>query len=358
MTHKTISFGKTVNLKQALALILSNPNVRFFLRGEPGIGKSSILSELGLLLPDYNIAYLDIPTMDLGDIAMPVVNKEKMVTEFAPNARFKLQEGKPVAIMLDEFSKGVDPVKNMLHPLIEIKNPRLGDIPLPDGSIVFLTGNLSSDGVGDNMKAHSLNRLTTLTIRKPNADEWLEWATKKETISSVVMAWVNQFPHALASYTDGDQDDNPYIYNPRVVQGAYVSPRSLERASQLVLNRDKVDVESLIVALSGTIGESAARDMQAFIDYKDQLPSWESIVSNPLEAKVPESAGACAVLVFGAIQNVEKETLPAFMTYLKRFEPEWQACFVVNLAKNFAKQTMAFSSADFAAWVRDNEDIL
>ena len=135
-----VNFGKTVTLKQAAQLIKSNPETRFLLQGEPGIGKSSLLESLAESL-GYDHAYIDVPNMDLGDIAMPVIDHESKTTHYYPNARFKVHEGKPVVIMLDEFTKGADPVKNMLHPMLEKANPRLGDLPLNKDCIVFLTGN-------------------------------------------------------------------------------------------------------------------------------------------------------------------------------------------------------------------------
>ena len=352
-----ISFGKEVSLKQAASVILATPMNRYFLQGEPGIGKSSLLKTLSQALPNHEVAYIDVPNMDLGDIAMPVIDHDAKVTRYYPNSRFKIHTGKPVIIMLDEYSKGADPVKNMLHPMLEVANPRLGDVPVNDESVVFLTGNLSSDAVGDNLKAHSRNRIIPLTVRKPDADEWLEWAVNND-IEPVIMAWVRQFPHALASYTDESQKDNPYIYNPKKVQTSFVSPRSLERASHIVRVRDKIDTDTLIASMMGAVGEPAARDMQAYIEYQDQLPLWDAIIKNPKQAHVPESAGACAVLVFGAIAKIDKTTMTPFMQYLERFEPEWQACFAINVAKNPTKQAIAFSSTAFAEWVAKNEDLL
>jgi hypothetical protein len=352
-----LSFGKEVSLKQAASVILATPMNRYFLQGEPGIGKSSLLKSLSASLPDHEVAYIDVPNMDLGDIAMPVIDHEAKVTRYYPNSRFKIHLGKPVITMLDEYSKGFDPVKNMLHPMLEVSNPRLGDVPIHPDSIVFLTGNLSSDAVGDNLKAHSRNRIIPLTVRKPDADEWLEWAVNND-IEPVVMAWVRQFPHALASYTDEAQGDNPYIYNPKKMQMAFVSPRSLERASNIVKVRDKIDADTLIAAMSGAIGEAASRDMQAFIEYQDQLPTWENMIKNSKTCDVPSSAGACAVLIFGAITKIDKSTITPFMQYLERFEPEWQACFAINVAKSPTKQSIAFSSTAFADWVAKNEDLL
>lgn len=353
-----INFGSTVSLKQAATLIMTNPKVRFLVRGEPGIGKSTMLSFIASALSDtHNAAYMDVPNMDLGDIAMPVIDHDKRVTRYYPNARFRLHEGKPVVIMLDEFTKGAEPIKNMLHPLLEITNPRLGDIPISPDSIVFMTGNLLTDAVGDNMKAHTRNRIVEIIVAKPDDSQWLEWAVNGD-IEPIIMAWVRQFPQALASYTDGNQDDNPYIYNPRKQQTAYVSPRSLAIASNIVSQREVNGPEATIAALKGAIGESAARDMQAFIDYQDQLPSWDSILASPTSAAVPTSAGASAVLVFGAIQKVDKQSLTPFMQYIERFDSEWQACFAINLCANASKQPMAFTNQAFADWLERNEDLL
>jgi hypothetical protein len=110
--------------------------------------------------------------------------------------------------------------------------------------------------------------------------------------------------------------------------------------------------------MSGAIGEAASRDMQAFIEYQDQLPTWENMIKNPKTCDVPNSAGACAVLIFGAITKIDKSTITPFMQYLERFEPEWQACFAINVAKSPSKQSIAFSSTAFADWVSKNEDLL
>ena len=355
-----VSFGKSITLKQAAMLIKHNPETRFLLQGEPGIGKSSLLESIAADL-DCDYAYIDVPNMDLGDIAMPVVDHETKTTRYYPNARFKIHEKKPLVIMLDEFTKGAEPVKNMLHPMLEKKNPRLGDLPLPkDGpqqTIVFLTGNLSSDGVGDNLKAHSRNRIVPLTISKPNADEWIEWGINNG-IEPEVLAWVRQFPQVLASYRDGDQSENPYIYNPKKPQAAFVSPRSLETASFIVRRRKHLDVDSLIAGLSGALGEAGSRDMQAYIDFSDQLSPWEVTIAHPDTTPVPTSAGACAIVVFGAIARITKDTIGPFMQYLERFEPEWQAVFAINVAKTPSKQSIAFSSTAFAAWVAKNQDLL
>jgi hypothetical protein len=63
-------------------------------------------------------------------------------------------------------------------------------------------------------------------------------------------------------------------------------------------------------------------------------------------------------VVFGAISRVEKDTIVPFMEYLERLEHEWQSVFAINIAKNTAKQPIAFSCKAFADWVAKNQDLL
>jgi hypothetical protein len=352
-----IDFGRTVSLKQAAQIILASPENRYCLVGEPGIGKSSIQSMLKAAKPDHELAYIDMASMDLGDGMMPWIDKELNVTRYAPNARLKLHLGKPVIIMLDEFSKAPLPVQNMFHPMLEAHNPRLGDVSIDKDSIIFLTGNLSTDGVGDNLKAHTKNRIIKLHVRKSTAEEWLAWAVNNN-IHPIVMAWVHQFPHCMASYQDAGQEENHLIFQPKRIQDAFVSGRSLERVSNIVWKREMLDTESLIAAMTGAVGEAASRDIQAFIDYQDQLPTWDTIIKNPSLAKVPDSAGACSVLIFGAITKIDKQNMAAFMQYISRFEAEWQAAFAINVARSPSKQSIAFSSSAFKDWCLKNEDLL
>lgn len=360
MATQELSFDQEVTLQQAARIILATPENRYMLRGEPGIGKSSLMAALAKALPDHEHAMLDVPNLDLGDVAMPVVDHDNGVTKYYPNSRFGLHTGKPVVICLDEFTKGAAPVCAMLHPLLEVHNPRLGDISVPEGSIIFMTGNLSTDGVGDNLKAHTRNRITELRIAKPTADEWLRWAAGND-IDPAMMAFVHQYPHVMASYTDEGQKDNPYIYNPRVAgQTAYFSPRSGERASNILKQRHAINDESVVThALCGTIGEAAAKDLAAFIAYQDELPAVATIESDPLNAKIPDGAGATAVLVYGLVERVTAENCDAVMAYISRLpDSEWQCAFCIAFAKNPKKQQLAFKSRKFIEWIEENQDLL
>jgi hypothetical protein len=323
-------------------------------RGEPGIGKSSMLKVLQHMYPDYEVAYIDCTLLDLGDFALPYteVVGDMKVTKFAPNARFKMHSGKPVIVMLDEIGKAMKAVKNVLLTLM--LEHRVGDNYLPKGSYVFGTSNLTSDGVGDMLEAHARNRICEVKVRKPDYDEWIEWALKND-IAPEVIAWVKQFPHALASYTDPSQKDNPYIFNPtKAGQNAVVTPRSLEKASHIAKQRERLGDSLTISLLSGTIGESASRDMQAFFTVVDKLPTWDAVIANPATAKMPDDTVAKCILVFSAIARVEKETLSKWLTYAKRMDMEWQALFATSVMKS-NKQSFVVQNGDFKDWALKNQ---
>jgi hypothetical protein len=254
-------------------------------------------------------------------------------------------------------------VKNVLLTLMLEK--RIGDMSLPEGSIVFGTTNLATDGVGDSLEAHARNRVCFVTVRKPHAgfqpdgsidsDSWGAWAVEND-IAPEVLAWVKQFPHALESYTDPAQKDNAYIFNPtRAGQSAFVTPRSLEKASHIANKRADLGDGVTISALAGTIGESAARDMQAFFTVVDKLPTWEAICQSPSTAKVPDDAVAKCILTFSAITRVDKDTLPKWLKYADRLDKELQALFARSIVKSTTKQAMAVSNKEFVKWATDNQ---
>ena len=341
----------SVTLAEATTLISTcGANNTFIFQGEPGIGKSAMLTGLGHNHPsDY--VYIDCALLDLGDLQMPVPATDRKSVGFVPNDMFHVDSKTPITIMLDEIGKASRPVQNALLTLLH--EHRVGSHKLPKGSTVFGTTNMSSDGVGDSMQAHAKNRVTYMKINKPTHEEWIPWAAGNG-VEPEILAWVNEYPHCLESYSDTEGDDNPYIFNPKKQQEAFVSPRSLFNASNLVKNRDKFSSSVLISALSGTIGESAAKDMQAFITVADSLPSWSQIMANPAMAPVSNNPIANAILAMGAVMKVKHETAPKWMEYNERLPKEVQMLFASHVARSKNAAAMMTCLA-FTNWCLANK---
>jgi hypothetical protein len=340
-----------VTLSQAATLIRNvGTSNTFLMRGAPGVGKSSILPMLSRQLPDYLPCYIDVANLDLGDLGMPVVDREAMVTNYAPNARFGIAktQTRPVLIMLDELGKASRPVLNMLLPLI--LEHRSGADQLPTGSIVFGTTNLDTDGVGDNIPAHVFNRMTVLDVANPTADEWLGWAVD-HAIAPEVMMFAREFPQVFIRYDMMDaKAKNPYIFSPLTGNvKAFCSPRSLEKASNLIKMRDAVG-DALLPALCGTVGEAAPRDMEALVNMADQMPRYASIIADPATAKLPGGVGAYFLMAFSLAARADATNMDAIMVYVKRWTSfEAMTLFVSTLASTKSKVSMACANREFTA---------
>ena len=363
----TINLGSSVTLSQfANAIATVGDQVTIIGQGEPGIGKSAMLKVLAKRFPEYATAYIDCTLLDLGDFALPytVEENEIRVTRFAPNARFQLQSDKPVIVMLDEIGKAMKAVKNVLLTLMN--EYRIGDMTLPKGSIVFGTTNLSTDGVGDSLEAHARNRVCFTTVRKPHAgfnvdgsldpDSWGAWAIEND-IEPIVLAWVKQNPHCLESYTDPAQVENGLIYQPTKPQSAFVTPRSLEKASHIVKQRHTLGDLVTQSLLAGTVGDKAAAEMQAFFTVVDKLPTWESIVADPKGAKVPGATDVIAkcMVVFSALTRVDDKSIDAWIDYAERLDLEWQAMFAKSAMKSSTKQSILTRNTKFKQWAIKNQ---
>ena len=341
----------TINLSNAATLIATIGGTNtILLRGQPGVGKSSILKTLAQRMPDFHAAYIDCTNLDLGDLAMPVIDKEEMTTSYAPNTRFGVSRSqtKPVLLMLDELGKASRPVMNMLLPTI--LEHRIGDRPLLTGSIVFATTNLDTDGVGDNIPAHAYNRLSVLTVANPTVDEWVEWGMANE-VAPEVLVFVKQFPQVMDCYADLEAGDkNPYIFNPTSGNiRAFCSPRSLEKASNVIKSRAALG-DALLPALIGTVGEAAARDLEAMVHLGDTLPTWGAIVADPSTARLPLDVAAMFMTAFMVAGRVESGTMDTAMQYMNRIKGvsvEAWALFLTSIAKNSKKLVFAVRNREF-----------
>lgn len=320
---------QTLSLKEVQQAIVNvGHEVTIIMQAEPGIGKSSTLKSMAQMMPTHDARYVDCALLDLGDLQMPKVTDS---VDFVPNKMFTSDDNRPLLICLDEIGKAMRPVQNALLTLLLEK--RIGNHKLPEGSVVFGTTNLATDGVGDKVEAHARNRVCFITVQKPDADQWLHWAMDND-ISPEICAWVKQYPHSLASYTDENQKDNIYIYNPRKAQASFVTPRSLEKASCFVKKRDALGDMVVQTCIAGCVGEAAALDMMAYIHVADKLTAWEVVIEKPEAAPVSDDQIANMIMAYGAVTRVTKETIDPFMKYLSRLPSEIQIMFLSSLIKS------------------------
>jgi hypothetical protein len=192
--------------------------------------------------------------------------------------------------------------------------------------------------------------MTVCSVANPTADEWLQWASNN-SVCPEVMAFAKQTPEIFDCYVDLEKNaKNPYIFNPMagVVRG-FCSPRSLAKASNIIAQRAALG-SAVLPALAGTIGEPAARQMEALINLADQLPLFEQIVKDPAKTKIPKGAGALFLLAFMLAGRVTEDSMDAVMEYGERISKESfeaHSLLIMTLASNKTKVNMACKSRAF-----------
>jgi hypothetical protein len=350
-----MNVNEFLSFNEVAAFIASvGDKVTVIVEGENGIGKTALFHHLRSM-PQFKhhiaVDPIDCTQLSDGSVWMPDIDREAGVSRELPNERFGLSKtnrlgvngSKPVLIMLDEIAKAPQYIKNALAPIVYER--RLGTDHFPEGSVVFAATNLSVEGLGDLIQPHLRNRITFVKMRKPTADEWINQYAVPKKLSAQVIAFVHSYPHVMNSFLDYEKGgmhegkdmakDNGMIFNPRLQQIAYASPRSLARAAVLVdrAERDNLPDNVLERGLIGTIGVSAAENMSSFIRFGKDITSYERVLADPEKAPISQNATAQLVQVMQFVTRVEgREEAEKVSRYMRRMKAEMQSIFCNTVA--------------------------
>jgi len=353
----TVQFSPRVTLAEAANIIETiGDQATVVLMGEPGIGKTQILKTLEERMGDeYDYIYVDCPVKDMMDLGANIPNHTTRSLEYYVAGLFKMGNGRKKVIMLDEFLKTDKMMRKIFTRLILEKH--VGDEALPDGSIVIGTSNNTTDGVGDVLEGHVGSRIVKIDVSKPSAEEWCSWAGRKG-ITALMRAWVSLNPKCMASYLDGNQDDNPYIFNPRKAGKQYVCPRSLTKADVAIQRKEKLSEKELLAILTGALGESAARSISAFVSMQHKVKTLEQVLADPKGIEVPQEIAVQIMCMFEAVDKLKtQDELSAFMEFVNRIKSEEvQSIFFTMMSRDRLK--LSRHNQQMNDWIQKNFEIL
>jgi hypothetical protein len=364
-----IKLQKPLSINDVVRLIHTvGDRVTLLLLSEPGVGKTSVLTNLAVRNGDKwrgngdnyptdkeRYVYVDVPNVRDGDLFMRMPDNVKRTLRQFLTDLIDPNDPRPVNIMFDELLKGPRSVRPLFTRALLEK--ALGDYTLPKGSRVFATSNNVSDGVGDSIEAHVANRVTIVPMRKPKVEEWCVWG-EANGISPTTLACVAMNPRVMASYTDGaDAANNEYIFNPRTNPVTFASPRSIAKADVLVRNSSMFGEDAVFTTIAGTCGLPYASLITTFIALQDQLIPPKQVIADPMGVTVPTGA-ALWLLMFNLIPVIEtQDDLNAAVVFMQRVPSrEIQAVFNTMCLNNERLLPIAQSNATIQTWMLTNKN--
>jgi hypothetical protein len=345
--------NKYLSFTQVLNMIATVGHKRtIIVEGENGIGKTALfhaLKRMPKFADHIAVDPVDCTQLSDGSVWMPDLDRDNGISRELPNERFGVnkhnQKGvngsKPVLVMLDEIAKAPQFIKNVLAPIVYER--RVGQYHFVEGSVVFCGTNLGVEGLGDSIQAHLRNRLVFVKMRKPTADEWVKWATDA-AINPMVIAFVNNEPRVMSSFLDYEKGgmfegkdlskDNGFIFNPRSVQVAYASPRSLAAAGDILdEGMGVLDDDTLEAALVGTVGATTAEAMSSFVRFGRDICEYSRVIADPDKAPLSDNPTAQLIQVFQFVSRVaDRKEAEAIVKYVWRMRAEMQSIFCNTVA--------------------------
>jgi preprotein translocase subunit Sss1 len=342
-----------LSAQQVLNLIATVGHKRtVIVEGENGIGKTALFHQLKRMPQFANhiaVDPIDCTQLSDGSVWMPDLDRENGVSRELPNERFGVSKfnqrgingGKPIMVFLDEIAKSPQFIKNVLAPIVY--EQRVGNYHFVEGSVVFCATNLAVEGLGDSIQAHLRNRLVFVKMRKPTADEWVKWATDNG-INPMVIAFVSNEPRVMQSFMDYEKGgmfegkdlskDNGFIFNPKSMQLAYATPRSLVAASDILnTGLGVLDDDTLEAALVGTVGATTAQALSSFIRFGREICEYARVIKSPDTAPLSDNPTAQLIQVFQFVTRVADRTeAEAIVKYVWRMRAEMQSIFCNTVA--------------------------
>jgi len=257
--------------------------------GAPGVGKSTVIREL---CAEEGIGFIDIrlAQRDPVDIRGLPVPKDDAVHWLLAADWPRDPESRGI-LLFDELTAADRSLQVAVYELI--LDRRLGTLyQLPPGWYVCAAGNRVEDGaVATGLSSALANRFTHLEL-EPDLEGWIRWG-QGEGIHPDVLAFLRFRPECFFSM-EGD------------TERGWPSPRSWTRVSRVLHDRDAGWLEARHTALlmGGLLGPEVGGELNAFLDWRRELPDVPAMLRGTADVVIPERADARYALCAAAVHHL------------------------------------------------------
>ncbi len=304
-----LGHGALVNaLELAKALpTLMDIHQATFIWGPPGIGKSSVVSQVaathGMEVRDIRLAMCD-PT-DLRGI--PFYDPEHKIARWAP-PEFLPRDGRGI-VFLDELNAAPPAVQAAAYQLV--LDRRLGEYELPKGWAILAAGNRHSDmGVVFRLPSPLANRFCHLDL-DVDLQAWRRWAFSAGVHAGVI-GFLSFRPELL------------FVFDREKASRAFPTPRSWVFAAR-ALSSPGLDRQSQRAVVAGCVGDGPAIELLAFLEVADKLPDPDAILDGKIDVVPREISVLYALigrLLYALKNGLTDERRDRFLTYSLKLPAE------------------------------------
>lgn len=324
--------------------------------GSPGLGKSDVIKQVA---KDLNLKVIDfrLSTADPTDLSgMPFIENGRSV--FLPNIAFPIQgdalpphldeEGNPVELpvldeqgvhkkdehgqlmytypkydgwllFLDEITNAPMSVQAAAYKII--LDREVGLHKLHPAVKICSAGNKIDDGaaVTSEMSTALKSRLAHINLEL-NIEDWMIWALGAGVHHSIT-SFIKFKPTCL------------YMFDPKIKQDTFPCPRTWAMVDSIVkqVGIQGPEVQSLV---AGVVGDGAASEYMMFTKNFVGLTTFEEVLADPHNAKIPsENISAMFALSGSIAAQVDASTLDKVVPFMERMSKEYQLRTFVDFTK-------------------------
>ncbi len=307
-------------LKRVLEGLIES-KIPTFLWGNPGVGKSSVVSQIAR---EHDMEFVDLrlSLLDPTDLrGIPFFDKDEKSAIWAkPEFLPKSDSLKQGILFLDEINSAPPTIQAAAYQLI--LDRKIGEYVLPIHFAIIAAGNYESDrGVTYRMPTPLANRFVHLNF-DVDFDSWKEWAMKSNIDQRIV---------SYLSY----KSENLFLFDPKSNQKAFATPRSWEYVDKIL--KSNIPKNALENVISGAIGKESSVEFLNYAKVMDEIPDIDAIL-NGIAVEVPtkNSAlfGMCVGIVYALKKDCSVEKLTNVLQFTITLNDEFSMMLIQDMQRN------------------------
>lgn len=337
MLTYSVSEFKSI-LKKLVEAQMSGNHMSVFMWGAPGIGKSSMVhqvgAELGLEVRDVRLSQL-APT-DLRGLPKisPLAGSNTDVLHWvAPNFLPRDEKSKGI-LFLDEFNMCSGSMMGIAQQLV--LDRKVGDYTLPPNWVIIAAGNRSTDRAAVSiMPAPVANRFLHFSITTPLDD-----------FKSVAYS---AFPHrGISNDTIGKVlgflNFKPDLLNQAKISQndlAFPTPRSWENAMRLL---------DLGIDTDAAIGEATSTQLRAYLRLFSKIPNLDKVLLHGTDSKVTPPSKSEPSIIYAIVSSLiaKSTTIPHYINSIK---------WLLTFPKVFTQDYVGLFASECMIRIRSNPEL-